>query len=130
MTLDEIYRRIYKKEEGYVDLKLWTERGIFSVTLKGEERKRAKDLLKSLKSFKGVVWFGAPDIENCPVELWDSEEKEFYSLCRGRDGKWYLSLPGSYQGRSTTNYYRVDEEKALGVLKEVEKFFPGKSPGP
>ena len=130
MISEEIYRKLHKKEGGYADVWLWTERGILSVTLSGKERSEIKELLKSLKSFKNTVWFGVPDIEDCPLEVWDSEEVNFYKLCRGKDGKWYVALPGSSRGRSITNYYKVDEERALSVIEKVKKFFPEKSSSP
>ncbi|NPA41665.1 MAG: hypothetical protein GXO18_05255 [Aquificae bacterium] len=87
------------------------------------EGKKAEEIVKALEGLKKEgkpVWFGAPDLEvPCALEI--SNRKDRYRLCRGTDGRWYLSLPSSYKGSETTAYLAVPREKAEALIRELSE---------
>ena len=126
MVLDEIYRRMNKEELVYMDIALTFEGKEIRETVREERQvERFRDLFRSLAKAGSVVWFGVPDVTECPLRVWDNWEKDFYKLCEGRDGKWYVELPGSSGGRSTDNYYEVGEEEVKSTMEKVKTLLAG-----
>jgi len=116
----EVDRYMRKDELSYLKITIWGEKNfdMFFVEDKGKIRE-IKEMFNSFRSLGKVVWFGVPDTEKCPVEVWDNYEEQFYELCRAKDGKWYVALPGSWKGRSTTNYYEVSEKEAQKLIDRI-----------
>lgn len=119
---DEIYRGINRDKLDYLDITLWEAGNYTKKTLVGEDKKWVKKVLKDLAKEGKVVWFGAPDIADCPFSAWDNWEREFYEICKDRENKWYVVVPGSSKGTSTSNYYQVDKGSALRTIDILKGF--------
>ena len=119
MALDEAWKRKNREKFDYADINIWTDRKYIFETLKGRKKERAKRLIEELARNGKVVWLVAPPLSDCPLKLWDAWEERFYSVCRGKDGKWYVQLPGSSKGRSTERYFEVEEERVKDVIGKV-----------
>ena len=117
----EIDRYMRKDELSYLKITVWRERSLDMFFVEDTEKIReVKEMFNSFRSLKRAVHFGVPaDIKDCPVEVWDNYEGQFYKLCNGENGRWYIALPGSWKGRSTTNYYEVSKEEARKVIKKI-----------
>ena len=117
---DEVWRWKNREKFDYVDVKIWIDGRYISETLKSKEKERIKKLVEDLAESGKAVWFGAPRLYNCILELWDAWKEEFYFVCRGKDGKWYVQLPGSSRGRSTERYFEIKEEEAKEIIRRIQ----------
>ena len=121
MAADELYKRLNKDKFLRMDITI-SLKGYTTKSVKDEEKiNRIRELFRSFATPSKVVWFGAPDTSSCPISVWDNWEKNFYWLCKGQKGEWYVGLPGSYRGGETTNYYRLKEEQAVEIIKRLEE---------
>jgi len=116
---DWTYRKLTgKEEEKYVRISIYYP-SYESELVKGEER--IQSIFKEFERFRGLkrtVWGFPPDCKTY-VSLWHGDEE--YELCRGQDGRWYVGLPGSWKGRSTTNYYKLSKEEADLLIERIRK---------
>ena len=119
MTADKAWRWKNREKFDYLDVKIWTAGDHISRSVRGKEKEEVKKLIEELAKDSKTVWLGAPQLSDCPLELWDAWEEEFYSVCRGKDGKWYVQLPGSSRGRSTERYFAVEGERVKDVIDKV-----------
>ncbi len=121
MMADEAWRWKNREKFDYLDVEIWAEKGYLSVSFKGKERDQVKRLVEELAKSGKVVWFGAPQLSNCILEIWDAWEEEFYRVCRGENRKWYVQLPGSSGGRSTERYFEVEEKEVLEMMEKLRE---------
>lgn len=121
MVLDELWKMRNKKNLDYVDVRVRTDGNYISGSIRGRDKEKVKELIEKLAENGKVVWFGAPQLSDCPLELWDAWEERFYRVCRGKDDKWYVQLPGSYQGRSAERYFETEEGKAGTVITKIKQ---------
>ena len=121
MALEEVAKRKNRDRIDYADLEVWEGKKLLSRTLRGKEKEKAKRLIRELAGSGKAVWFGSPKLSECVVWLWDNWEETFYRVCRGKNGKWYVQLPGSWRGRSTERYFEVEERKALEVAEKLRR---------
>ena len=123
IVADEVWKRKNVEKFDYLDVKIWTEGDYVSGSLRGKEKERAQEMIEELAESGKAVWFGAPRFLECPVEIWDAWKEEFYRVCKGKYGRWYVQLPGSYQGRGAERYFEVKEEEARKAIKKLEEMF-------
>ena len=123
MIADEVWKRKNREKLDYLDVKIWTERDYISGSVRGKEKEKVKELIENLAGNGRVVWFGAHQLSDCPLEIWDNWEERFYRVCKGKNGKWYVQLPGSYQGRSAERYFEVKGEETMKSIKRLEEMF-------
>ncbi len=120
MLADELYKRMNREDFMYLDLTILTEDGELHYTLRDKGRiERVREFMYSMADGGRVVWFGAPELGECVLEMWDNWEESFYRLCRGRDSRWYFQFPGSSGGRKTENYYEVEEVEVKRLIERL-----------
>ena len=119
IVADEVWRWKNREKLDYLDVKIWTDENHISGSVRGKEKEKAKELIEKLAGNGRVVWFGAPQLSNCILEIWDAWEERFYRVCRGENRKWYVQLPGSSGGRNTERYLEVGGEKVKDVISKI-----------
>ena len=123
IVAEQVWKRKNREKFDYLDVKIWTGGDYISGSLRGKEKEKARKLIENLAENGNVILFGVPRIFDGLLEIWDNWEERFYRVCKGKNGKWYVHLPGSYQGRSTERFFEAKEKEVREVVKKLEEMF-------